>query len=501
MPDDKSNLIEDLTASIPGVVYQLVVRPDDTWHFAFVSKGIEDLIGVTQEDACRDADVMTNCIVEEDRPTLRESFSIATGNLQPLISEFRILTTDGQLKWIRGRAQPKKLPEGSVIWSGILTDISEQKEFEEAFLKAQKTAGIAETIISSQLQLRTLIEAMPDAVFFKDGQGQWLITNKVALDLFGLQDVPWEGKSDRDLITLCPKYAKAFKICIKSDERAWKAGKTYYTEELVLSHDHPRRDLSMTTVPLFNKDGSRKGLVVIGRDITAQKQMEVKLWNNSLLTEKKIEIERASIARDLHDDLGQTLTALSFEVKRIQNLVSGNVPAVKESINNLFEFVDSMTTSIYRIRTTLKPLLLDELGLVASIELLAEQLSIKSGLQIDFNCPCPLCACIEEPIHVFKIINEALNNCIEHSHATRVSITCAGLADERLFKVSDNGVGFVYPDVSKIKSYGLVGMKERADILGARLNIRSVIKKGTVVSLHLKCKKSKRELNAISHNR
>ena len=489
MPDDRVNRILKLTDSIPGVVYQLVVRPDNSWHFAFVSKGAEELFGVTPEDACRDAEILTRCIVEEDRTAHRESIRIATNNLQPRFYEFRILTTNGQLKWGRGRALPEKQPDGSVIWSGMLVDVTEQKTLEAAFRNAQKTAATADTIISNQLQLRTIIEAMPDAVFFKDGQGLWQITNKVAIDLFGLQDVPWKGKSEKDLMLLRPEHRKTFEVCIKSDECAWKAGKAFYTEETVFSQDHQPSYLSMSKVPLFNEDGSRKGLVVIGRDITSQKQMEDKLWNYSLHTEEMIEKERASIARDLHDDLGQTMAALSFEVKRLQNLVSGAVPAAKECIDTLFEYIDSMTTSIHRIRTTLKPLLLEESGLIVSIELLAEQLSNKSGLQIDFDCPCLLCRCIEEPIHVFKIVHEALNNCLKHSRATHITIACVKLPGECLLEISDNGIGFVHPDTVTIKSFGLAGMKERADLLGARLDMRSVVNKGTLVSIYVPCKK------------
>lgn len=494
MTDYKANLIEELTASIPGVVYQLVVRPDDTWHFAFLSKGVEDLFGVTPEDACRDADILTRCIVDEDRQAHRESVRIATSDLQPRFYEFRILTATGQLKWIQGRALPEKQPDGSVIWSGMLGDVTEHKILEAAFQKVQKSVELAEAIISSQQQLRTLIEAMPDAVFFKDGQGLWLITNKVAIDLFGLQGVPWEGRSDKELMILCPEHAGIIKNCTQSDESAWKSGKVFYNEELVFSQEQQRRDLSMTKVPLFNEDGSRKGLVVIGRDITSQKQMEERLWNHSLHTEEMIERERASIARDLHDDLGQTMTALSFEIKRLQNLISGTVPAAKESISNLFEYIDSMTTSIHRIRTTLKPLLLDELGLVASIELLAEQLSIKNGLQIDVDCPCLLCNCVEDSIHVYKIAHEVLANCVKHSQATHVTVACVKLPDECLLEISDNGIGFVYPDASNIKSFGLVGMKERAELLGARIDIRSEINKGTVVSLYIPCKHQRGEL-------
>jgi two-component system sensor histidine kinase UhpB len=185
----------------------------------------------------------------------------------------------------------------------------------------------------------------------------------------------------------------------------------------------------------------------------------------------------------------------------VQNLVAGTTPEVKECIVTLFEYIDSMTTSIHRIRTTLKPLLLDELGLVASIELLSEQISEKSGILIDVDCPCLLCRSAEDSLHVFKIAHEVLANCVKHSQATHITIACVKLHNECLLEISDNGIGFVCPDASNIKSFGLVGMKERADLLGARLDIRSVVHKGTVVSLYIPCKQKKGAMNAISHSR
>jgi signal transduction histidine kinase len=90
-------------------------------------------------------------------------------------------------------------------------------------------------------------------------------------------------------------------------------------------------------------------------------------------------------------------------------------------------------------------------------------------------------------------VHEALNNCLEHSQATRVTVICIKLPGECLLQISDNGVGFVYPDAAIIKSYGLVGMQERADLLGARLDVRSKVTEGTVVRLYLPCTHAREE--------
>ena len=83
MPQSYLELLEDITASIPGVVYQFMVKPDGSWHFPYISKGIEILFEVSQEAACQDSDIMTNCIIEEDRPDHRKSVEYAVKNILP----------------------------------------------------------------------------------------------------------------------------------------------------------------------------------------------------------------------------------------------------------------------------------------------------------------------------------------------------------------------------------------------------------------------------------
>lgn len=124
MPPAVTTILEDITASIPGVVYQFLVGPDGSWSFPYVSKGIEELFEVTSKDACRDADVMTHCIIEEDRASHRLSVEYAVSTVTPWHHEHRILTRSGKIKWILATARPRQLEDGSVLWNGILTDIS-----------------------------------------------------------------------------------------------------------------------------------------------------------------------------------------------------------------------------------------------------------------------------------------------------------------------------------------------------------------------------------------
>ncbi|MEI6206026.1 MAG: PAS domain-containing protein [Desulfuromonadales bacterium] len=132
MSTSDSQVLKDITTSTPGVIYQFLVDPDGNWSFIYVSKGIEDLFEVTPEDACREADIMTNCIIEEDRPSHRQSVEYAVKNVTPWHHEHRILTRSGVTKWILATALPRPLEDGGVLWNGILTDVTAAKEMKLA---------------------------------------------------------------------------------------------------------------------------------------------------------------------------------------------------------------------------------------------------------------------------------------------------------------------------------------------------------------------------------
>ncbi|MBI3523884.1 MAG: EAL domain-containing protein [Betaproteobacteria bacterium] len=123
-------------------------------------------------------------------------------------------------------------------------------------------------------RLRTLIDALPDSVFFKDGEGRWLEANHVALELFKMQKTDYRGKKDSELAAVHGFFRQALLNCQASDEATWRSGCVSLREEIIPSLDGPPRILDLTKVPLFHADGRRKGLVAVGRDITQRKLAE-----------------------------------------------------------------------------------------------------------------------------------------------------------------------------------------------------------------------------------
>ncbi|HBI16149.1 MAG TPA: hypothetical protein DDY20_11650 [Desulfobulbaceae bacterium] len=131
--------------------------------------------------------------------------------------------------------------------------------------------------LSGEQLLHTLLDAMPDIVCFKDGEGRWLEANKADLELFQLLGVDYFGKKDSELASFSPFYREAFLGCEASDEAAWQAGAPLQGEEVVSLPGGGEKVFEVHKIPLFHEDGSRKGLVVLGRDITDFKQAQVEL--------------------------------------------------------------------------------------------------------------------------------------------------------------------------------------------------------------------------------
>jgi PAS domain S-box-containing protein len=148
-------------------------------------------------------------------------------------------------------------------------------------------------------RLRTLINAMPDIVAFKDGAGRWLEANDFDLRLFQLEEVDYRGKKDSDLAAFSPFYRDALLLCEESDETAWQAGTLIRADETIPRPDSPPMVFDIIKVPIFHPDGQRKGLVVVGRDVTERKraEAELKLYQEQLeqlVSERTEELAKAN---------------------------------------------------------------------------------------------------------------------------------------------------------------------------------------------------------------
>lgn len=166
------------------------------------------------------------------------------------------------------RTEAKLIASLQAINQRLLQEIQERQRIEEALRESSE-------------RLRTLINAMPDLVCFKDASGKWLEANQAMLDIFQIQAFDYQGQSDQDLADLLEKhqqitmYRDALLTCQKTDEEAWQAHNLSRQEEKIPQPDGTVKIFDVIKVPLFHSNGERKGLVILGRDITERNQAEI----------------------------------------------------------------------------------------------------------------------------------------------------------------------------------------------------------------------------------
>jgi PAS domain S-box-containing protein len=232
------------------------------------------------------------------------------------------------------------------------------------------------------------------------------------------------------------------------------------------------------------------------RDITERKRAEEQLRNSreqlrnlSAYLQSMREEERTNIAREIHDELGQVLTALKMDASWLGSKYKEFGPIV-EKTKSMSDLIDSTIRTVKRICAELRPGVLDDLGLVAAMEWQAEEFQKRSGIACEVSfAPNDIVLDGERSTTIFRIIQEALTNVIRHAEATKVRIRLERGDGRILLKVEDNGKGITKSQSSAHSSFGLIGIRERARFLGGEAKIEGSEGKGTSVSVSLPLKK------------
>lgn len=193
------------------------------------------------------------------------------------------------------------------------------------------------------------------------------------------------------------------------------------------------------------------------------------------------EEERVRIAREIHDELGQALTGLKMDVIWIKKRMTENNP-LTEKFDLLTENINSTIKTVRKIASELRPVELDDLGLVAALESESEDFETRTEIKTLFHSSVESVELPRETaVNVFRVYQEALTNIVKHSEATKVTTDIWTEGNRFFLKVEDNGRGITEPDMKKKSSFGLLGMKERARISGGEIKVFGNQDKGSVV--------------------
>jgi signal transduction histidine kinase len=198
------------------------------------------------------------------------------------------------------------------------------------------------------------------------------------------------------------------------------------------------------------------------------------------------EEERTSIAREIHDELGQACTAIKMDLALIGRKATKGQTHLRAKVDSAIRLVDAMIGTLRRIASELRPRTLDDLGLTAALEWQAQEFESRAGIRCHVTLPQePLDLDSERSTAIFRIFQESLTNVARHAHATRVEARLEREADQLLFQVHDNGRGFDPEEAKARRALGLVGMQERALLLNGELKVEGVPGAGTTLTLRI----------------
>jgi two-component system sensor histidine kinase UhpB len=260
-----------------------------------------------------------------------------------------------------------------------------------------------------------------------------------------------------------------------------------------LAASKPSNRRSGTGPAASSEAGRIIGTVGISRDISERKAAEseviksrAQLRELSNYLQSVREAERARISRELHDELGQTLTALKMELGWLKDRLPADPAMLRTRVDRLVQIVDHSVTDLQRIASDLRPMILDELGLVSAIQWLVQSFSERSALAVALSFEqADVAYSRDVSTAAFRIVQEALTNIARHSGATSARIVARHAGDELQLDISDDGRGMDVARSRRDQHLGLVGMSERAHMLGGSMEIDSAPGRGTRISVRL----------------
>jgi two-component system sensor histidine kinase UhpB len=266
-----------------------------------------------------------------------------------------------------------------------------------------------------------------------------------------------------------------------------KQVEVFESERVGKNKEHMILDIVIS--PVKDESGEIIGLSTVARDLTERRRAEKAGRDKEILHRLIIaqEDERSRISRDLHDELGQQLTALRLKLERVR-LICRDEEQISKEVDEMVGLAESIDKSVDFLAWELRPAILEGVGLAAAIDNYLEQWSQHSGVEseplVSGLTKVRLAAKVET--NLYRIMQEALNNTHKHAKATRVELMLEKRGDAIVLIISDDGSGFSLANKKKrSKGLGLTGMRERAALVGGTLSLESSPGKGTTIQVSI----------------
>lgn len=363
-----------------------------------------------------------------------------------------------------------------------------ERELREAKVRSERRLARRQ-LEASEKMLRDITSALGEGILVQDREGRLIFMNPEAERLLGWSELELLGVDVHDRIHRLRSDGSPFpkEECLIQSMTPF--GSFYRCEaDVFVRRDGTVFPVSYVATPLM-EGGEMVAVVTAFQDITERKRSENQLRESrrhlrelSAFLQNVREEERARIARELHDELGQALTALRIDLDWLDARLPEKEMPVGKKLAQMQEQVAQTVESVRRIAQDLRPGVLDDLGLAAAIEWHAEQFEARTGITCVLNMNREEFELREQiATSVFRIIQEALTNVARHAGASRVTIVVNEETEGIRLEVLDDGKGFDATRKPGKKSYGLLGIRERVNMLCGEAGIVSAIGHGTAV--------------------
>jgi two-component system, NarL family, sensor histidine kinase UhpB len=377
--------------------------------------------------------------------------------------------------WIDTRLIPLRVPGGDVIAVlGIVRDVSDRRNALEA-------------LALREAYLRGMLDNFPYLVWFKNALGKFQIVNQTFATAAG-KGSPAEliGLDDFDVWPheLASRYVADDNEVMRTHE------KKLVEEEIRMQGEN--RWVETFKSPVFDAQGNILGTTGLARDITLRQQLQdeqrrsrEQLRALAAHVESVREQERVRIAREIHDELGQSLTCMGMDLAFLDKQIDPENKEAAARVAALVELVKDTIRCVRRISSELRPSILDDLGLGAAIEWLAHDIESRTQIACAVEVPEDLSLPFELATPLFRVCQEALTNVTRHASASHVSIRLTCSDGEIRLVIKDDGRGITEDEIKRHGSLGLLGMKERVAILGGTLDVEGRPGEGTTVAIRI----------------
>lgn len=353
-----------------------------------------------------------------------------------------------------------------------------------------RKAALDAALKESDAQLRHMIQSARDAIVTIDSARRVVFFNVAAEQMFGVRPESAVGSDIELLLARCLSPVQLSKLLGYLDQ-GWRSpdGRVVLgiVESLRDEQEFPV-ELSLSTT-IFHGEIL---LTAVFRDLTERQRAERELLETnrqlqalSASLQSVREQERTAIARELHDELGQMLTGIRMEVSWLGGRLAEGQQSLTDKVASLKRQIDQSIASVRRMSSELRPPVLDDLGFAAAAGWYVDQFSARTGLPVSLTLPE-----VDPPrgdavaTALFRVLQESLTNVARHAGASHVEVAL-GFADARwTLSIRDDGVGFVH-EPGRRGDIGLVGMRERAQILGGQFSVTTAPGAGTLIEVRI----------------